>query len=100
MNKFTPGPWKILINAQELHNIKTGESTFLPRYSINSERRAICTTVPSASKADADLIAAALDMYEALEEIKYRLGPNALDLIGAVGVDILNNALKKARGEV
>jgi hypothetical protein len=50
-------------------------------------------------KADARLIASAPEMLEALEEIRSRLGSCALEAIGAVGIDILNNAINKAKGE-
>ena len=94
--KFTKGPWKATYDSQLQALIEI----------YNTEDRTMVATLPDRGtveampeiEANANLIAAAPDMYEALEEVCH-------DCIGKEATDILcegchvDKALRKARGE-
>lgn len=79
--KFTPGPWKI-------------------RKTDNAIRRLTGAKTPSEVQANAHLIAAAPDMYEALEILKFELEAREADGHKVSGLlNVIDITLSKARGE-
>ena len=97
--KFTPGPWSIFGPLSDKHE---------PAYRVSAERTLSLTVSPcpdgfvhGENKANAHLIAAAPELYEALEEIVenavvYYEG--SMDIYSEA-IENARNALAKARGE-
>lgn len=94
--KFTKGPWKATYDSQLQAAIEI----------YNTEDRIIVATLPDRGtveampeiEANADLIAAAPDLYEALETTcEYCIGKEATDC--PCERCITGKALRKARGE-
>ncbi len=79
--KHTKGPWVIELSEIDLARITTKDI-------------GVCLT----DYANAHLIAAAPDMYEALEEV-LRCLPEQMSLDGETIRDTIKSALNKARGE-
>ena len=94
--KFTKGPWKATYDSQLQAAIEI----------YNTEDRVMVAVLPdrgtveamSEIEANANLIAAAPEMYEALEtQCEYCIGKEATDC--PCGECIVGKALRKARGE-
>jgi hypothetical protein len=87
--EFTPGPWKIVEDRVPSSLEVFGGTTAI----CECWRRAN----PETETANAHLIAAAPDMYEALEKLRDRY----VQVIGNEGIEcyVANAALAKARGE-
>jgi len=68
MTKFTPGPWDH--DSGMYGNGKAYHSIFSPDEIIIAEFNPLSVTNPEQGRANAALIAAAPDMYEALEEAR------------------------------
>lgn len=95
--------WKLLTNQQELINLHTGQHTYVPRYQIVADDRAICSTASSATRADASLIAAAPEMLEALQGLMSVCAQfRALHGLNPAQKELMNAAfavIAKARGD-
>ena len=106
--KFTPGPWKATYDSQLQAAIEI----------YNTEDRIMVAVLPdrgtveamSEIEANANLIAAAPDMYEALEQMEplinnstgivgYYMNGNVAKWNDFDVTRIIGNALRKARGE-
>ena len=95
--KFTPGPWRtnrLVSDKPTIHTVQADIHQTLARLGEVDGRDG------DVHKANAQLIAAAPDMYEALLYCMYRHnnfeGPDwEGDMLG----DLVKSALKKARGE-
>lgn len=91
--KATPGPWHVEIIDEE-----DGEPFI---YGVCSPET-VCgaTTVCNLlNKADAHLISAAPDLYEALERVLANIDPSTISTVMAQACFEANAALAKARGE-
>lgn len=90
-SNFTPGPWKVVpwritTNPDdEIVAVQRGQEGGFSVHAASGHKRAL---------ADAHLIAAAPDLYEALEMLCDAVDGNYKEL-----VDIADKALKKARGD-
>lgn len=98
--KFTPGPWNV--DPQYIHDIQAGgvEVSRCTSYS-NAGREAIYPyNAPCDEQADANahLIAAAPDLYEALQELVDSIEPIAYPY-HVSGLDNAKRVLARARGE-
>jgi len=93
-NKWTPGPWRVDDDGVDYPLI------------IGNDEKYVCEILfhpqPSQQVANAHLIAAAPDLYEALETAESCI----VDVVGAFGVKVpdeilqeIRAALAKARGE-
>ena len=94
MNKFTPGPW----------TVKDSNVICSDGMSPTGANSNIMDT-PSRNSANAHLIAAAPDMYEALDSLVAVVGLTAFNHEGQrqvlqEAVDLTVAALKKAMGEI
>ncbi len=99
--KFTPGPWV------PYHASCHSESADIVVANDTNDR--ICVTCPQSTEgqelANANLLAAAPDLYEALVKANYIIGKLAgwsghdLCVKKAYGYDLIPAALAKARGE-
>lgn len=92
--KFTPGPWHV----GRGHGLVTGMSGW-KYYPVcwSKDDENVCDIVYN--KADADLIAAAPEMYEALEKIADINPYMVTSEVAYEIIDIAGAALRKARGE-
>ena len=94
--KFTKGPWKATYDSQ----LQTAIEIY------NTEDRVMVAVLPDRGtveampeiEANADLIAAAPDMYEALEEV-WRILDSTMPLSRDNRADRIKRILCKARGE-
>jgi hypothetical protein len=106
MNKFTPGPWS---PDDEIQQCPTA-SALTTRFFYGPNRLAIFRMglgyeSDETNEANAHLIAAAPDMYEALDTLVAVVGLTAFKHEGQrqalqESVDLSVAALKKARGEI
>ncbi len=95
--KFTQGPWKATYDSQLQAAIEI----------YNTEDRVMVAVLPdrgtieamSEIEANANLIAAAPDMYEALEEVCNRCINKTITIGNTCKDCITDKALRKARGE-
>lgn len=91
--KFTPGPWEVLLSAlQEVYSSR-GEHLF------RSVRRDLNGVEYVEQEANARLIAAAPDLYAALEDLLAVVYPAGFELKLQAQMKIGRTALAKARGE-
>ena len=96
--KFTPGPW--LVDEVLDHRGNPCAYSVWPSHERQCQRNRIASTpdgVTAEAKANAHLIAAAPEMYEAAETALECLENNGF--ARAYVEDLLRNALRKARGE-
>lgn len=98
MEKFTPGPWHILVpkpryGNRECHSIIDGGGEYVAKTVAVSVLRGISAVKREERKANEHLIAAAPDMYELLKQLH-----GALAKVPVLQAEI-DNVLKKARGE-
>ena len=94
--KFTPGPWKVGRPHNEDVPSAINGWNYYPIYYGNDEEQ-VCDIVYN--KADAALIAAAPEMYEALEKIADINPYTITSEVAYEIIDIAGAALRKARGE-
>lgn len=89
--KWTPGPWKIGLHYMSIvADGKTGHDD--PESVKAYNGHLVCESV---NPTNAHLIAAAPDLYEALEELAEKMAANMDDET----VRVVASALRKARGE-
>lgn len=105
-NKFTPGPWILREWTAKTYDKTKGENIFYKHkywFDVNSSTQAICSELDN--KANAALIAASPEMFEALCSI---YGMANLELLLETKyskptvkmlMNQMDNAIKKARGE-
>lgn len=91
-SKFTPGPWSVGRGYEISHAIK-GWKYYPIHYGHDEEN--VCDIVYN--KADAELIAAAPEMYAELERIEDILEDS--EDCGEISLDRIKSILRKARGE-
>lgn len=97
--KFTPGPWEAINTSWEYSVVVDEDAARIAQVFIRDEADEETQDKFEAIKnADANLIAAAPDMYEALETTcEYCIGKEATDC--PCERCITGKALRKARGE-
>lgn len=89
MSEFTPGPWRQGDIVELLLNNKCREII-----SDDGKIGLVYGIIDQDNKANANLIAAAPKLYEALDRIK-----STGVFVGAIAQEMMDAALKKARGE-
>lgn len=92
MSKFTPGPWKVI-------NLITGYGVDASLKRLPSARVRITRTLSDQDLANAQLIAAAPDMYKALNELLELLEEHEPNWYLQGHYNRASAALAKARGE-
>lgn len=97
--KFMSGPWEVRKGDEIFPNYWVHSLAEEAKY-LDDGTLWIRTFVANAgpNKANANLIAAAPDLYWALDLVKQMLAVNEIDLPHTIAV--INEALAKARGEV
>ena len=97
--KFTPGPWQTINMSWEYSVIIDEDAARIAQVFIRDEvDEETQDKFEEIKDANANLIAAAPDMYEALEtQCEYCIGKEATDC--PCGECIVGKALRKARGE-
>ena len=97
--KFTPGPWKAINMSWEYSVIIDEDAARIAQVFIRDEvDEETQDKFEEIKDANANLIAAAPDLYEALETIcEYCIGKEATDC--PCGRCVTGKALRKARGE-
>ena len=92
--KHSPGPWKAIRNSC-FYDIKTAQDDYCQSIAGTQQNEYIGVD-EDVEKANANLIAAAPGMYEALEAV---IGYLELSGMGQGILNIVKDALKKANGE-
>ena len=84
MSEFTPGPWEVFNEGLGSYKVSKCDA-WLGSSTVRTKEENL---------ANANLIAAAPELYEALERIK-----STGVFVGAIAQEMMDAALKKARGE-
>jgi hypothetical protein len=100
--KHTQGPWTVEVQHKVLTNVTTKQDTRIPYYEVGSELRRLATVDTGLNdQANAQLIAAAPDMLEALVDAH-------IQILGMCGQqqfklkqlsDTILTGIRKARGD-
>lgn len=95
MSEFTPGPWKIQ-KPLNIHDVSVCEYEIVGSHEteLRGKQQIKICGIHNSVTANANLIAAAPELYEALERIK-----STGVFVGAIAQEMMDAAIKKARGE-